>query len=120
MKSYLDICNNILEHGTVSENRTGIRTIRNPSGETFIHDMDMGFPLITTKKMGLKNIATELEFFIKGITDKKWLTDRKCNIWNEWASAPKWQPVYETAMQDFIKSFNYSKGFSYEKYKKTI
>ena len=106
MKSYLDICNNILEHGTVSENRTGIRTIRNPSGETFIHDMDMGFPLITTKKMGLKNIATELEFFIKGITDKKWLTDRKCNIWNEWASAPKWQPVYETAMQDFIKSFN--------------
>ena len=39
--------------------------------------------------MGLKNIATELEFFINGITDKKWLQDRKCKIWNEWGRPSK-------------------------------
>lgn len=96
MKTYLDICQEILDTKTnLSDNRTGIKTLRNPAGATFIHDMDMGFPLVTTKKMGLKNIATELEFFIKGITDKKWLQDRKCTIWDEWASATKWQRTFQ-------------------------
>ena len=95
MKAYLDICQEILDtKTTLSDNRTGIKTLRNPSGATFIHDMDMGFPLITTKKMGLKNIATELEFFIKGITDKKWLQDRKCTIWDEWSNPQKWKRTY--------------------------
>lgn len=94
MKAYLDILQNCLENGTISDNRTGIKTIRIPWGATFEHDMETGFPLLTTKKMGLKNIATELEFFIKGYTDKKWLQDRKCHIWDEWASAPKWKPIF--------------------------
>ena len=96
MKAYLDICQEILDTKTnLSDNRTGIKTLRNPAGAVFVHDMDMGFPLITTKKMGLKNIATELEFFIKGITDKKWLQDRKCTIWDEWANPQKWQRTYQ-------------------------
>ena len=94
MKAYLDILQNCLENGTISDNRTGIKTIRIPWGATFEHNMENGFPLITTKKMGLKNIATELEFFIKGYTDKKWLQDHKCHIWDEWASAPKWKPIF--------------------------
>lgn len=54
--------------------------------KVFTHYMDDGFPLFTTKKMGLKNIATELEFFIKGLTDKQWLKDRNCHIWDSWAN----------------------------------
>jgi thymidylate synthase len=50
----------------------------------FEHDMKNGFPLLTTKKMGIKSIAAELEFFLKGLTDKRWLQDRKCHIWDEW------------------------------------
>ena len=94
MKQYLDILDNCLRNGAWSDNRTGIKTLRIPSGATFEHDMANGFPLVTTKKMGLKNIATELEFFVRGITDKKWLQDRKCHIWDEWANADKWKPVY--------------------------
>jgi len=30
-------------------------------------------------------VATELEFFINGITDKKWLQDKNNHIWDEWA-----------------------------------
>jgi len=69
-------------------NRTGIPDI-GTAGLTFEHDMSLGFPLVTTKQMGMNNIATELEFFLKGITDKKWLQDRKCKIWNEWGNPEK-------------------------------
>ena len=60
MKAYLDILDNCLRNGTLSDNRTGIKTIRIPWGATFEHNMEEGFPLVTTKKMGLKNISTEL------------------------------------------------------------
>ena len=90
MQAYLDILADIYNNcKDVRQNRTGIPDIGLGYGATFVHDMSMGFPLITTKKMGLKNIATELEFFIRGITDKKWLQDRKCKIWNEWANPVK-------------------------------
>jgi len=95
MKQYLDILDDCLSHGTKSDNRTGIPTIRIPWGATFTHDMANGFPLLTTKKMGPKTIFTELEFFIKGITDKQWLTDRNCHIWDEWANIDSWKPVFE-------------------------
>ena len=101
MKAYLDILGNIHKNcHDIRDNRTGIPDIGLGQGATFVHDMDMGFPLITTKKMGLKNIATELEFFIHGITDKKWLTDRKCHIWDEWSNPTKWQPKYEQAIKN--------------------
>lgn len=87
-KQYLDLMNRILNDGIIKENRTGINTIAVPP--TMIqHNMSDGFPLLTTKKMGIKSISAELEFFIKGKTDKKWLKDRKCNIWNEWCTPLK-------------------------------
>lgn len=96
MKAYLDILGDIYKNCTdVRQNRTGTPDIGIGHGATFVHDMADGFPLITTKKMGLKNIATELEFFIRGITDKKWLTDRKCKIWNEWANPVKVEQAYK-------------------------
>lgn len=99
MKAYLDILGDIYKNcSDVRHNRTGIPDIGIGQGATFIHDMEMGFPLITTKKMGLKNIATELEFFLHGITDKKWLQDRKCNIWNEWANPVKVEQEYNARM----------------------
>jgi len=55
----------------------------------FEHDMSEGFPLLTTKKVPFRLVATELEFFIKGITDKKWLQERNNHIWDEWASPAK-------------------------------
>lgn len=83
MKQYLDLLNNVLTNGVKKSNRTGIDAI-SITGHMFEHNMNDGFPLVTTKKMGLKNIATELEFFIKGLTDKKWLQDRNCHIWDSW------------------------------------
>jgi len=103
MKAYLDILENCLNNGTKSDNRTGIPTIRIPWGATFQHDMSTGFPLLTTKKMGLKNIATELEFFIHGYTDKKWLQDRNCHIWDEWSNPLVWKPIYDETLENLQK-----------------
>ena len=88
MKSYLDIVKKILDSGIEKTDRTGTGTISIP-GVIFEHNMNNGFPLLVTKKMPFKVIATELEFFIKGITDKQWLIDRNCHIWAEWANPEK-------------------------------
>lgn len=84
MRSYLDIVNKILKEGKKVDTRTGIKAIT-IAGAMFEHDMSKGFPLLTTKKTPFKLVATELEFFLSGITDKKWLQDKNNHIWDEWA-----------------------------------
>lgn len=88
MKAYLEIVNKIIENGIQKENRTGVNTL-SISGMIFEHEMSEGYPLLTTKKMPFVLIASELEFFLKGITDKKWLQDRNNHIWDEWCSPDK-------------------------------
>jgi len=88
MNSYLKIVKNILENGEKKPNRTGVDTIA-LAGAFFEHDMSEGFPLLTTKKVPFRLIASELEFFIKGITDKNWLQERNNHIWDEWCSPLK-------------------------------
>lgn len=88
MKAYLDIIKKILKEGEIKKNRTGVDTIA-IAGAMFEHDMSKGFPLLTTKAMPFRLVASELEFFIKGITDKKWLQERGNHIWDEWCSPLK-------------------------------
>lgn len=84
MRNYLNIVEKILKEGKLENTRTGIRAYT-IAGAIFEHDMSKGFPLLTTKKTPFKLVATELEFFINGITDKKWLQDHNNHIWDEWA-----------------------------------
>ena len=48
-------------------------------------DLTKGFPLLTTKKVSFKLVATELLWFIKGDTNIQYLLKYNNNIWNEWA-----------------------------------
>lgn len=88
MQAYHDLVNQVLVRGEKKTTRQGIdaHTI---AGAFFEHDMSEGFPLLTTKKVPFRLIASELEFFIKGITDKQWLIDRNNHIWDEWANPQK-------------------------------
>jgi len=88
MDTYLNIVKKILDEGVWKDNRTGVKTLA-IAGAMFEHDMSKGFPLLTTKKVPFKNIASELQFFINGVTDKKWLQERNNHIWDEWASPLK-------------------------------
>ncbi len=88
MKTYLDIVNNLLENGEKVSTRQGTDAYT-IAGAFFEHDMSKGFPLLTTKKIPFRLVASELEFFIKGITDKQWLINENNHIWDEWASPKK-------------------------------
>ncbi len=88
MKAYLDIVKTVLNKGELVETRTGERAYT-MAGAIFEHDMSDGYPLLTTKKMPFRLIASELEFFINGVTDKNWLRDRNNHIWDEWAKPQK-------------------------------
>ncbi|MCA9687130.1 MAG: thymidylate synthase, partial [Myxococcales bacterium] len=86
MRAYLDLLAEILEQGTEKTDRTGVGT-RSLFGRQLRFDLAAGFPLVTTKKVHFPAVVTELLFFLGGYTDVRWLQDRKCRIWNEWATA---------------------------------
>ncbi|HIH91761.1 TPA: thymidylate synthase [Candidatus Woesearchaeota archaeon] len=88
MEEYHRIVRDILEKGEWKANRTGTRALT-IAGMKFEHDMAKGYPLLTTKKVPFRLIASELEFFIRGITDKKWLQERNNRIWDEWCNPGK-------------------------------
>ncbi len=78
---YLKLLKDILDNGVNKDDRTGTGT-RSIFGRQIRHDMQNGFPLLTTKRMPIKIIATELKWFLKGDTNIKYLVDNNCNIWN--------------------------------------
>ena len=80
-KQYQDLLKTILEYGVEKEDRTGTGT-KSIFGYTIRHNMQDGFPLMTTKKMAIKTMMTELKWFLKGDTNIKYLVDNGCNIWN--------------------------------------
>ena len=85
MKAYLDIVKRILDEGVPKKDRTGTGTIA-IAGAMFEHDMSKGFPLLTTKSVPLRLVSSELEFFLRGICDKRWLQERDNHIWDEWCT----------------------------------
>jgi len=80
-KDYQDLLKDILTNGTEKSDRTGTGTI-SVFGRQIRHNMQDGFPLLTTKRMAVKTCMTELKWFLKGDTNIKYLVDNKCNIWN--------------------------------------
>ena len=80
-KQYTDLLQDILNNGVVKSDRTGTGTI-SIFGRQIRHNMQDGFPLITTKKMAWKSVVTELIWFLKGDTNIKYLVDNDCHIWN--------------------------------------
>jgi len=80
-KQYHDLLRTLLHYGANKFDRTGTGT-KSIFGYTIRHNMAEGFPLLTTKKMAVKSIMTELKWFLKGRTDIQYLRDNNCKIWN--------------------------------------
>ena len=84
MRQYLDLIQQIYDHGAIKEDRTGTGT-RSVFGHQMRFDLADSFPLLTTKKLHLRSIIHELLWFLTGDTNIQYLRDNKVRIWDEWA-----------------------------------
>ena len=80
-KQYQDLLQSILDYGVEKQDRTGTGT-KSIFGYTIRHNMQDGFPVLTTKKMAWKTMVTELLWFLRGDTNIKFLVDNGCHIWD--------------------------------------
>jgi len=80
-KNYQVLLKDILDNGIIKEDRTGTGTL-SVFGRQIRHNMSEGYPLLTTKKMAVKAMITELKWFLKGDTNIKYLVDNGCHIWD--------------------------------------
>jgi thymidylate synthase len=79
--AYQQLLQDIIDFGVEKQDRTGTGT-KSIFGYTIRHNMQDGFPLLTTKKMAWKSIVTELLWFLRGDTNIKYLVDNNCHIWD--------------------------------------
>ena len=93
-EAYHGLCEEILEIGNRRDDRTHTGTI-SKFGHQLRFDLTKGFPLLTTKKVSFKLVATELLWFIKGDTNIQYLLKYNNNIWNEWA------------FENYVQSYDY-------------
>lgn len=82
-QGYLELLKDILKNGSTSDDRTGVGTTK-VFGRMIRFDMKNGFPLLTTKKVWLHGIRTELLWFLSGDTNIRPLVLEKVHIWDEW------------------------------------
>jgi len=110
MKQYKALIQEVVDNGSFRPDRTGTGTF-GYFGLQQEWDLRKGFPLVTGKKTNFDMIATELHWFLLGGTNTRYLTDRGCKIWNEWADEKgELGPVYGKQWRSWLDS----EGFTHD------
>ncbi|MCX6719287.1 MAG: thymidylate synthase [Candidatus Taylorbacteria bacterium] len=93
---YSDLIKLVLTTGSERITRSGANTL-SIHGQMIRHDMSEGFPLTTLRSIPFRLIASEVEWTLKGKTDKKSLNELNNHVWDKFCN-PK-----------FVKNFNNDK-----------
>ena len=121
---YLNQLRLVRKHGEVGPDRTGTGT-QSIFGPQMEYDLREGFPLLTTKRMTMGTIATELCWMLKGDRNIQYLVERNCNIWNEWPFVSFLQATgqqipdqgsdeWKEKLADYVKSIKDDDAFAEE------
>lgn len=77
---YKGLMAGIFYGGADKKDRTGTGT-KSVFGRTIKHDMSLGFPILTRKKISFNAARTELLWILQGRTDLKYLEDNGVKYW---------------------------------------
>ena len=77
---YKGLLSEIFHDGSDKPDRTGTGT-KSVFGRTIRHDMSLGFPVLTAKKVSFNAARTELLWILQGRTDLKYLEDNGVKYW---------------------------------------
>jgi thymidylate synthase len=97
MNQYLNALQEVLNKGTVRDDRTGVGTI-SLFGMQQRYDLTESFPAVTTKRLAWKACVGELLWMIEGSGDERRLAEIThgapggVTIWTPNAYAPYWRP----------------------------
>ena len=80
-EEYLGLMSGVLHGGTTGDDRTGTGT-KSVFGRIIRHDMALGFPLLTTKKIYFNHAITELIWILSGRTDLDYLHSHGVRYWD--------------------------------------
>tara|TARA_B100001996_G_scaffold265067_1_gene206854 strand:+ start:1127 stop:1957 length:831 start_codon:yes stop_codon:yes gene_type:complete len=102
---YRGLLSGVLYGGAKKEDRTGTGT-QAVFGRMLRHDMAIGFPLLTTKKIYFNHAVTELLWILQGRTDIAFLNDNGVNYWDaDYKRSGRTDgtlgPVYGKQLRDF-------------------
>ena len=118
-EQYRAILGELLYNGKKKGDRTGTGTL-SKFGMQIRHRMSDGFPLLTTKKMAVKTMMTELKWFLKGDTNIKYLVDNNCHIWdgdafkNYISKTNEYKGNWPDTMDEFIERIKTDDKFAEE------
>jgi thymidylate synthase len=121
-EDYKGLLGSCLYNSVEKSDRTGTGTL-SVFGRQIKHRMKDGFPLLTTKKMAIRTMMTELKWFLKGDTNIKYLVDNGCHIWDgdAYKNYEKWfwdnvPPKADTSgklsQEEFINKIKTDDGFA--------
>lgn len=82
---YLQHLSRLMLDGNRRQTRSG--PVRSLFGAQMRFNLQLGFPLLTTKKIHTNSVVTELLWFLRGDTNTRYLHDHGVTIWDEWADS---------------------------------
>ena len=82
MKQYLEVVQQVMEHGSWQKNRTKYRTLSVP-GLYMRMDLQKGFPAVTTKKLAFKSAVGEILGYVRGYSSAADFRALGCKAWDQ-------------------------------------